>query len=42
MGSPGRVVRELDEAAIAAITASALHYQQNSRAFRDNLKALTS
>jgi carbonic anhydrase/acetyltransferase-like protein (isoleucine patch superfamily) len=38
MGAPGKVVRELDEAAIARLTASALHYQENARRFRRDLK----
>lgn len=37
MGAPGRVVRELDAAAIDSLTASALHYQENMRRFRDTL-----
>ncbi|MFD1508215.1 gamma carbonic anhydrase family protein [Lacimonas salitolerans] len=37
MGAPGKVVRQLDEAAIAALRASALHYQDNMRRFRDGL-----
>ena len=37
MGSPGRVVRELDAAAIARITANTLHYQDNMRRYRDAL-----
>ena len=40
MGAPGRVVRMLDDAAIARLTASALHYQDNMRRFRDGLVAL--
>ncbi|MBW6417189.1 gamma carbonic anhydrase family protein [Celeribacter sp. PS-C1] len=40
MGSPGRVVRELTEAQIKGLKASALHYQQNAQRFRDGLKAL--
>lgn len=38
MGAPGKIVRELDAAAIAGLTASALHYQANMRRFRDGLK----
>ncbi|MGV6813339.1 MAG: gamma carbonic anhydrase family protein [Brevirhabdus sp.] len=38
MGAPGKVVRELDARAIAGLTASALHYQDNMRRFRDGLK----
>ncbi|QBF31884.1 gamma carbonic anhydrase family protein [Thalassococcus sp. S3] len=37
MGSPGKVVRELDAAAIKMLEGSALHYQNNMRKFRDQL-----
>lgn len=37
MGAPGKVVRHLDDAAIAALTASARHYQDNMRRFRAGL-----
>ena len=37
MGTPGRVVRQLDPQAIKMLTASAIHYQQNMRQFRDEL-----
>ena len=37
MGSPGKVVRELDEAAIASLSGSARSYQTNMRRFRDGL-----
>lgn len=40
MGAPGRVVRSLDEAAIATLRATALHYQQNMRRYRAGLTAL--
>lgn len=40
MGAPGKVVRTLDDAAIQAITASALHYSQNAARFRRDLKPL--
>lgn len=40
MGAPGKVVRELDEAAFKMLEASALHYQDNMRLFRDQLKAI--
>ncbi|WP_306150870.1 gamma carbonic anhydrase family protein [Roseovarius sp. MMSF_3281] len=40
MGAPGKVVRELDEKAIAGLRASALHYQENMRRFRDGLQAI--
>jgi len=38
MGSPGKVVRTLDAAAIQGLTASALHYQDNMRRFKSGLK----
>ena len=40
MGSPGKVVRALDAAAIQGLTASALHYQENAARFRVSLKAI--
>ena len=40
MGAPGKVVRQLDEPAIKMLEGSALHYQENMRRFRDELKAL--
>jgi len=40
MGAPGKVVRELDKTAIAGLRASALHYQENMRRFRDGLQAI--
>ena len=40
MGAPGKVVRELDEAAFKMLEGSALHYQENMRRFRDTLKAV--
>ncbi|WP_373050055.1 gamma carbonic anhydrase family protein [Thalassovita aquimarina] len=40
MGSPGKVVRQLDEDAIAALRWSAKHYQDNMRRFRSGLKAI--
>jgi len=40
MGAPGKVVRELDQTAIQALTASALHYQENMRRFRDDLQVV--
>lgn len=40
MGAPGKVVRTLDGPAIAALTASALHYTQNAARFARDLKAL--
>ena len=38
MGVPGKVVRALDDAAIAGLTASARHYSANAARFRDGLK----
>lgn len=38
MGAPGKVVRTLDEKAIQALTASALHYQENAARFAQDLK----
>jgi len=40
MGAPAKVVRDLDAAAIAGLTRSAEHYQQNAARFRDGLVAL--
>jgi carbonic anhydrase/acetyltransferase-like protein (isoleucine patch superfamily) len=40
MGAPGKVVRELDAAAIESLTLSAQHYQQNAARFASDLKAL--
>jgi carbonic anhydrase/acetyltransferase-like protein (isoleucine patch superfamily) len=40
MGAPGKVVRMLDDAAIARLRASALHYQENAARFAAGLKAL--
>lgn len=40
MGSPGKVVRQLDDAAIDKLRLSALHYQQNMRRFRAGLQAI--
>jgi carbonic anhydrase/acetyltransferase-like protein (isoleucine patch superfamily) len=37
MGSPGKVVRELDDQAIKMLEGSAAHYQDNMRKFRDEL-----
>ncbi|WP_171121442.1 MULTISPECIES: gamma carbonic anhydrase family protein [unclassified Ruegeria] len=40
MGSPGKVVRTLDDAAAKGLTLSALHYQSNMRRFRDTMTAV--
>lgn len=39
LGAPGKVVRELDAAAIDGLRASAEHYRQNMRRFRDGLRS---
>jgi len=39
IGAPGRVVRELDAAAIAALSAAASHYVQNWKRFATGLRA---
>ena len=38
MGAPGKIIRQLDEAAIDRLRASALHYQSNMRRFRASLR----
>ncbi|TCP61402.1 carbonic anhydrase/acetyltransferase-like protein (isoleucine patch superfamily) [Rhodovulum bhavnagarense] len=40
MGAPGRVVRDLDAAAIEGLRRSARNYRDNMRRYRDGLKAL--
>jgi carbonic anhydrase/acetyltransferase-like protein (isoleucine patch superfamily) len=40
MGMPGKVVRELDEAARTGLLASAAHYQDRMRRFREGLTPL--
>ena len=40
MGSPGKVVRELDEAAVKKFAIIAFGYQENLRRFRADLKPL--
>jgi len=40
MGVPGKVVRELDDAAIAALRLSARHYQDNAARFAADLSAI--
>lgn len=40
MGAPGKVVRQLDEAAIAGLRMSARHYQDNMRRYRAELVAI--
>lgn len=40
MGAPGKVVRTLDDAAIAGLTRSAEHYQENAARYRAGLRPL--
>lgn len=40
MGAPGKVVRQLDEAAAAMLLASAKSYRNNARRFRAGLKSV--
>ncbi len=40
MGAPGKVVRQLDDAAIKGLTLSAAHYQENAARFARDLKSL--
>ncbi|MFQ1702615.1 gamma carbonic anhydrase family protein [Loktanella agnita] len=38
MGAPGKVVRQLDDRAVQALKASALHYQKNAKRFAQGLR----
>ncbi|WP_083098598.1 gamma carbonic anhydrase family protein [Pseudophaeobacter leonis] len=38
MGAPGKVVREVSEAQVQVLTLSAVHYQENMRRFRDEMR----
>ena len=40
MGAPGKIVRQLDAAAIQGLEKSATHYQENAKRFREELKGL--
>ena len=40
MGSPGKIVRQLDEKTIEGLRLSAEHYQENMRKFKAGLRAL--
>ena len=42
MGAPGKVVRQLDEDAIAGLRRSAEHYQARAKVFRDGLRPVPS
>ena len=41
LGAPGKVVRDLDAAAIGSLRASALHYQDNAARFAAGLKEIS-
>ncbi|KZY35461.1 gamma carbonic anhydrase family protein [Roseovarius sp. HI0049] len=38
MGAPGKIVRQLDDKAMASLEFSARHYQENMRRYRDGLR----
>lgn len=38
MGAPGKIVRDLDDKAIAAFKATALHYQKNAARYRAGMR----
>jgi carbonic anhydrase/acetyltransferase-like protein (isoleucine patch superfamily) len=40
VGMPGKVIRQLDEAAVQRLKASALHYVENAKRFSKGLKAV--
>ncbi len=40
VGAPGKVIRQLDAAAMDLLKASALHYRDTARRFRDDLRAV--
>ncbi|MCL7464022.1 gamma carbonic anhydrase family protein [Phaeovulum sp. NW3] len=40
MGAPGKVVRQLDEAAVARLLASAQHYRDNAARYRAGLRVI--
>ncbi|MDO5369770.1 MAG: gamma carbonic anhydrase family protein, partial [Paracoccus sp. (in: a-proteobacteria)] len=40
MGAPGRVIRQLDEAAIAGLRESAARYRANAARFRAGLRRI--
>lgn len=40
MGSPGKIVRTLDENAIKSLEMSAVHYQQNAKRFKEGLRSI--
>ncbi|MFQ6552228.1 gamma carbonic anhydrase family protein [Aestuariibius insulae] len=40
LGAPGKIIRSLDDQAIQALKASALHYQERMRLFRQKLEVI--
>ena len=40
LGAPGKIARSLDDQAITMLKASAIHYQERMRLFRDQLTAI--
>ena len=40
MGSPGKIIRQLDDAAIEGLRRSATHYQERMRKFRSELRSI--
>ncbi|WP_172295140.1 gamma carbonic anhydrase family protein [Pseudoruegeria sp. HB172150] len=40
MGAPGKVIRQLDEAALNGLLASAAHYRDRMRLFRESLRPI--
>ncbi|MAY88556.1 MAG: gamma carbonic anhydrase family protein [Pseudooceanicola sp.] len=40
MGAPGKVVREVDEKALQRMISGSLHYQDNMRRFRDEMREI--
>jgi len=41
MGSPGKIVREIDEKALQRMMGGTLHYQEHMRRFRSELKVVS-
>ena len=37
LGAPGKIIRQLDDAAVVRLTQSAFHYQKNAARFRNDL-----
>jgi carbonic anhydrase/acetyltransferase-like protein (isoleucine patch superfamily) len=41
MGSPGKIIRELDDAAKESLIGSALHYQERAAEFKNKLHKIS-